>query len=125
MAAAQKIIFQHLRERKVKELSVQHGFYFRVTTVHRVAEHHYVCIGRDIFRAIPLSYRDALFLKKSRHRRIRIFVRSSDLESALLARCRQRRHGRAANPKEMKFLRRFLHAGEETTDYADFTDNNS
>src|ERR671918_115896 len=108
--AAQKIISQYFRQRKVKQFSPEHRLHFGIAALHGVADRYDVSIWWNIFGAITFLQRDPLLLQENRHRRINIFIRTGDREAALLQRCRDRSHGRSANPDEMKFLRSFLHA---------------
>src|SRR5207244_12390563 len=87
---------------------------------HRVDNHSHIGIGRNSFLAVTLMKFDLVVLEKDRHLRINTFVRPADLESALLQRHRHRAHGRAANPNEMKFLRRALRHAHSLRRASDF-----
>src|SRR5262249_37001460 len=65
VTTAQEIILQHLWQGHVEQLAVQHRFYLRVATRHRVANHHDVRIGWNVLRAVPSPDRDSFSLKKS------------------------------------------------------------
>ena len=62
--AAQEKLLQHLRQREVVELAVEHRFDFRIAALDRVADHDDLGVGRNIFRAITLGQRDALGLEE-------------------------------------------------------------
>jgi hypothetical protein len=49
-------------------------------------------------------------LQKGGHRRINVFIRAGDGETAFPQRCRDRSHGRAADADEMKISGRADHA---------------
>ena len=109
--AAQEIILQNFRQRKVKKFPVQDRFHFRIAALHRVADHDHIRVARNVFLTVTLMKFDPALFEKDRHRRINTLVRAADLEPALLQRRRDRAHGRTANANEMKFLRRgFGHA---------------
>ena len=107
--AAQKMIFQDFRQRHIKEFPVEHGFHFRIAAFHRVPDHHHIDIRRDVLGAISSFEFDATLFEEDRHRRINIFIRAGNFESALLQRGRDCSHGRAGNSKKMKTSRRFFH----------------
>src|SRR6266542_3767799 len=126
MSAAQKIVFQRLRQREIKEFSAEHGLHFGIAALHGIADYHDIGIWWNIFGAITFLQCDAFLVQEHRYRRRNIFVRTGDFKAALLQRRRNSAHGRSANPEEMKFLRRFFHADfyaapmeKETTDSTD------
>ena len=110
MPAAQKIISQQLRQRKVKQFSAKHGLHFGVSALHCIADHDHIGICWNIFGAITFLERDVSLLQKDRHRRVNILIRTCDLEPAMVQRRRNGAHGRPANPQKMKTWRRFFHA---------------
>ncbi len=47
-----KILLQHLRQRKVVELAIQHRFHLGIAARDRIADHDHVGVRRNILRAI-------------------------------------------------------------------------
>src|SRR6266508_1694768 len=86
MSAAQKIVFQRLRQREIKEFSAEHGLHFGIAALHGIADYHDIGIWWNIFG------------------------RTGTFKAALLQRRSNSAHGRSANPEEMKFLPSFFHA---------------
>jgi len=95
--AAQEIILQNFRQRKVKQFPVQDRFHFRIAALDRVADHDHIRVARNVFLTVTLMKFDPALFEKGRHRRINTFVRAADFKPALLQRRRDRAHGRAAN----------------------------
>src|SRR5439155_22564943 len=94
----------------VKNVTVPLSIRFGHASLHGVDEYRHIPARRNVPCAIAFLERDPLLAKKGRHRRVNIFIRTGDFKAAFLQRRCYRRHGRSANSKEMKFLRRFLHA---------------
>ena len=63
----------------------------------------------DVFSAEALSDRDALFLEKSRHRRVDVIVLTCDNVATVAHRRRHCSHGGPTDAKEMNMLERVLH----------------
>src|SRR5262249_13491360 len=106
--AAQEIISQNFGQREIEKLPIEHRLDLRIAALHRVTDHNDVGIGRKIFFSITSMKLYSALFEKDRHRRINVFLRTADLESALGQSRRHRTHGCAANPDEMKLLRRGL-----------------
>ena len=107
--AAQEVFLHRLREGKVTQAPLKHGFHFLIAAAHGIADDDDVRIRRDVGSLVAFKQGDAFLLQKSGHGGIDVGVGTGDGKAAAGHGGGYRAHGGAADAEKVEMA---VHDGE-------------
>ena len=107
--AAQEVFLHRLREGKVTQAPLEHGFHFLIAAAHGIADDDDVRIRRDVGSLVAFKQGDAFLLQKSGHGGIDVGVGTGDGKAAAGHGGGYRAHGGAADAEKVEMA---VHDGE-------------